>query len=135
MARIQKVKWILTENLIPDKAEFGTVFVCKDTQQVWITARNGDVLNLSDMLEGKTAVVRQTGPQGPPGRDGRDAEPHKCDDALVEVHRLRNELTLVRAEIESLRTTLKQVLDHNTRAGEYVAWLQARIAERKKQKV
>ncbi len=88
MARVQKVKQIITENLLPEKAEFGTVFVCRDTQQVWFTARNGDVLNLSDLLEGKTASVRQVGPTGPkggdstvqgpkgdkgePGRDGKD---------------------------------------------------------------
>ena len=50
MARVQKVKQILTENLLPEKAEFGTVFVCRDTQQVWFTARNGDVLNLHALL-------------------------------------------------------------------------------------
>ena len=66
--RIQKVRMILTENLLPEKAEFGTVFVCKDTQEIWFTARSGEVLNLSDVLEGKTAVVRQVGPAGPDGR-------------------------------------------------------------------
>ena len=90
MARKQKVKMVLTENVLPEQAEFGTVFVCKDTQQVWITALNGDVLNLSDVLEGKTAAVRQVGPRGPkgedstvrgpqgergyPGRDGKDGK-------------------------------------------------------------
>lgn len=72
MARLQKVKQILSENLVPDRAEFGTVYVCKDTQQVWVTALSREVLNLSDLLEGKTATVRTPGPQGAPGRDGVD---------------------------------------------------------------
>ena len=88
MARKQKVRMILTENVLPDTAEFGTVFICKDTQQIWFAVLNGDVLNLSDLFEGKTATVRQVGPAGPrgaasnvmgpkgdkgePGQDGKD---------------------------------------------------------------
>lgn len=80
MARIQKVKQVITENAVPERADFGTVFVCKDTQQVWVTILSGEVLNLSDLLEGKTAGVRTPGPrgaQGEPGNDGRHGTPGK----------------------------------------------------------
>jgi hypothetical protein len=126
--RQQKVKQILAESLIPDQAEFGTVFVCKDTQRVWITARSGEVLNLTDLLEGKNANVRTPGPQGPPGKDGkdstvpgppgatgvgekggrglpgRDGAPGKagvcvCQTALDDMKTLRSEIAHIRAEM------------------------------------
>jgi hypothetical protein len=70
MARIQKVKQILTENLVPETAPFGTVFVCKDTQQVWIAVLSGEVLNLSDVLEGKNVLASKPAKHGRDGKDG-----------------------------------------------------------------
>jgi hypothetical protein len=68
MARIQKVKQILTENLVPETAPFGSVFVCRDSQQVWIAVRSEEVLNLSDLLDGKNVSASK------PARDGRDGK-------------------------------------------------------------
>lgn len=70
MSRIQKLKQILTENLVPDRAEPGTVFLCKDTQNVWLAVRSGETLNLSDILDGTTASVRTPGPAGKKGERG-----------------------------------------------------------------
>jgi hypothetical protein len=35
--RQSKIKMVLGETFVPEHAEPGTVFVCKDTQQTWIT--------------------------------------------------------------------------------------------------
>jgi len=94
MARIQKIKQVLTENLLPDTAPFGTVFVCKDTQTVWYASRSldgtdyGPVVNLTHVLEsvpafapvrhGKDGVDGATGPKaekGDAGLSGRDGAP------------------------------------------------------------
>jgi len=74
MARIQKVKQILTENLVPETAPFGSVFVCRDTQQVWIAVRSEEVLNLSDLLDGKNVIASKPAKNGRDGIDGRDAK-------------------------------------------------------------
>jgi hypothetical protein len=71
MARIEKVKQVLTENVIPDHAPAGTVFIAKDTQNVWLAVRSGEVLNLSDILDGKYAGVRTPARNGKDGKDGQ----------------------------------------------------------------
>ena len=124
--RQQKVKQILAEALIPDHAEFGTVFVCRDTQRVWITARSGEVLNLTDLLEGKSANVRTPGPAGPAGRDGKDAEPHYCQAALDEVHRLRCDIALLRTEFAALKQTYADLVARDKHASEYLEYLRAK---------
>jgi len=70
MARIQKIKQVLAESFIPDKADSGTVFIAKDTQRVWLAVRSGEVLCLSDILDGTTATVRTPGPAGRQGERG-----------------------------------------------------------------
>ncbi len=159
--RVQKVKQTIAESLIPDHAEFGTVFVCRDTQNVWITARSGEVLNLTDLLEGKSANVRTPGPQGAPGRNGadstvpgppgppgvstqgprglpgRDGAPGKdgvcvCQTTLDAVQPLRGEIANMRAEFAALKATVKSLLDMNTRASEYIEFLKERVAARTK---
>jgi hypothetical protein len=68
--RVQKVKQILTEHFVPETAPFGTVFVCKDTQQVWLAVRSGEVLNLSDLLDGKHVLASKPARNGRDGKDG-----------------------------------------------------------------
>jgi hypothetical protein len=68
MARVQKFKKILTETLLPDKAPAGTVFWCSDSQTLWLATASEEILNLSDILEGKHVGVRQRGPAGPEGK-------------------------------------------------------------------
>jgi hypothetical protein len=70
MARIQKVKQILTETLVPETAPFGSVFVCRDSQQVWIAVRSEEVLNLSDILDGKNVLASRPAKNGINGKDG-----------------------------------------------------------------
>ena len=124
--RQQKVKQILAEALIPDHAEFGTVFVCRDTQRVWITARSGEVLNLTDLLEGKSANVRTPGPAGPAGRDGKNAEPHYCQAALDEVHRLRCDIALLRTEFARLQEMYRDLVARDERGSQYLEYLRLR---------
>jgi hypothetical protein len=71
MPRIQKIKQVLAESFIPDHADPGTVFIAKDTQRVWLAVRSGEVLNLSDVLDGTTATVRTPGPAGKQGEQGK----------------------------------------------------------------
>ena len=70
MSRIQKVKQVLAEHFVPEHAPFGTVFVCRDTQQVWIAVRSEEVLNLSDLLEGKNVLASKPARHGRDGKDG-----------------------------------------------------------------
>jgi hypothetical protein len=71
MPRIQKLKQVLAESFVPDKADPGTVFIAKDTQRVWLAVRSGEVLCLTDILDGTTATVRAPGPQGKQGEQGK----------------------------------------------------------------
>jgi hypothetical protein len=68
--RIQKVKQILTENLVPESAPCGTVFITNDTQQVWLSVRSEEVLNLSDLLDGKHVLASKPAKHGRDGKDG-----------------------------------------------------------------
>src|SRR5216684_7981677 len=68
--RVQKVKQVLAESFVPETAPFGSVFICKDTQQVWIAALSGEVLNLSHVLEGKNVLASKPAKHGRDGKDG-----------------------------------------------------------------
>lgn len=70
MPRAQKIRQVLSEAFIPDHAEPGVVFIAKDTQRVWLAVRSGEVLCLSDLLDGTTATVRSPGPAGRQGERG-----------------------------------------------------------------
>jgi hypothetical protein len=65
-----KIKHTLCEHLIPETAEFGTVWCARDTGAIWYATRSGVVVNLTDVLNG---VVAHTPPRhGKDGIDGRD---------------------------------------------------------------
>jgi hypothetical protein len=74
--RPYRSKVILTQNLLPNVAEPGSVFVCKDTGEAWIAVRpHGHLMNLHDLLDGRVeGGIREPGPQGLPGRDGADGK-------------------------------------------------------------
>ena len=75
MARVQKFKNILTETLLPDKAPAGTVYWCSDSQTLWLATASEEVLNLSDILEGKHVGARQRGVKGEKGDPSTVAGP------------------------------------------------------------
>jgi len=75
--------------------------------------------------------------QGPRGLPGRDGAPGKdgvcvCQTTLNSVQPLRGELANMRAEFAALKATVKSLIDMNTHASEYIAWLQERAAARTK---
>jgi hypothetical protein len=104
------VRHILTVNLLPGASGGGgdpsargvaepfTVYVCKDTGDVWIADAEGRLLSLSDML-----VL---------GR-GLHAS--------------------LRADIDELKLTMKAIIDMNTKASDYIAWLRERASKRRTQ--
>lgn len=62
-----KIRHTIAEHLIPEQGTYGDVWLARDTNSIWFTARNGVVFCLSDVLDG---VVAHT-----PPRHGRDGEP------------------------------------------------------------
>jgi hypothetical protein len=68
--RVHKIRQVIAESFIPDHAEPLTVFIAKDTQRVWLAVRSGEVLCLTDILDGATASVRTPGPAGRQGERG-----------------------------------------------------------------
>lgn len=65
-------------------------------------------------------------PQGPSGRDGKDAEPHFCQSALDEVHRLRAALDLLRTEFKALEQMYRDLVARDEHASEYLEYLRAK---------
>ncbi len=63
-----KIRTVLCEHLIPEQAVFGTIFLAKDTQNIWYATREGLVVSLSDILN--NAPVVHTPPRH--GADGKD---------------------------------------------------------------
>jgi hypothetical protein len=70
VSRPQKLKQVLAESFVPERAPCGTVFITKDTQQVWLAVRSEEVLNLSDILDGKNILASKPAKHGRDGRDG-----------------------------------------------------------------
>lgn len=65
-------------------------------------------------------------PQGPAGRDGKDAEPHFCQSALDEVHRLRAALDLLRTEFKALEQMYRDLVARDKHTSEYLEYLRAK---------
>jgi hypothetical protein len=72
---VSRLKVVLTENLLPNSAEPGTVFFTKDRDEAWMATVSGRLLCLHDLFSGSSdRIIRgldgkdgATGPQGPPG--------------------------------------------------------------------
>jgi len=172
IVRVQRIKQILTENLVPDRAPFGTVFVCRDTQQVWIAVRSEEVLNLSDVLEGKNVLASKPAKHGRDGKDGVSIKGDRGErgeastvagpagrngidgargavglqglkgdkgdpstvagpDTAAVLAAARAEIATIRGEFADLKFIVNAIHEVTTQADQYIAYLKAKVANRK----
>jgi hypothetical protein len=127
-----RLKSILCQAALPDRAEPGAVFHSRDTDDVWMATVDGRLVNLTDLFSGHAPttdgpVFRTCGVPGPQGPKGERGDLTVVGDA-----ELAEAVKTLRAQKARVLALLQEKLESTNHPAGVRALLHAHFAEIKK---